>query len=44
MQRGHAVANGLPLLACNRTGFEADPGAQVDRTLMERDPHAILEG
>src|SRR6186997_743343 len=25
-------------------GFEADPGAQVDRTLMERDPHAILEG
>jgi NADH:ubiquinone oxidoreductase subunit F (NADH-binding) len=25
-------------------GFEADPGAQVDRMLMERDPHAILEG
>ncbi|HEV8053235.1 MAG TPA: NADH-ubiquinone oxidoreductase-F iron-sulfur binding region domain-containing protein [Candidatus Limnocylindrales bacterium] len=25
-------------------GFEADPGAQLDRTLMERDPHAILEG
>src|SRR5688500_3576961 len=25
-------------------GFEADPGAQVDRTLMERDPHAVLEG
>lgn len=25
VQRGHAVANGLPLLACNRTGFEADP-------------------
>lgn len=24
VQRGHAVANGLPLLACNRTGFEAD--------------------
>ncbi len=23
VQRGHAVANGLPLLACNRTGFEA---------------------
>lgn len=22
VQRGHAVANGLPLLACNRTGFE----------------------
>jgi len=25
VQRGHAVANGLPLLACNRTGHEAAP-------------------
>lgn len=25
-------------------GFEADPGAQLDRTLMESDPHAVLEG
>jgi N-carbamoylputrescine amidase len=25
VQRGHAVANGLPVLACNRTGFEPDP-------------------
>ncbi len=25
VQRGHAVANGLPLLACNRSGFEAAP-------------------
>ena len=25
VQRGHAVANGLSLLSCNRTGFEADP-------------------
>jgi N-carbamoylputrescine amidase len=24
VQRGHAVANGLPLLACNRTGHEFD--------------------
>lgn len=23
--RGHAVANGLPVLSCNRTGFEAAP-------------------
>jgi N-carbamoylputrescine amidase len=23
--RGHAVANGLPVLSCNRTGFEAPP-------------------
>ena len=26
VQRAHAVANGLPVLVCNRTGFEADPG------------------
>ena len=26
VQRGHAVANGLPVLACNRFGFEAAPG------------------
>ena len=25
-------------------GFEADPGAQIDRALMERDPHAVVEG
>jgi N-carbamoylputrescine amidase len=25
VQRGHAVANGMPLLACNRVGFEPDP-------------------
>ena len=25
VQRGHAVANGVPLLACNRTGYESDP-------------------
>lgn len=25
-------------------GFEADPGAQLDRTLMEGDPHSIVEG
>lgn len=24
-QRAHAVANGLPVIACNRVGFEADP-------------------
>jgi len=28
VQRGHAIANGIPLAACNRTGFETDPGAQ----------------
>lgn len=25
IQRGHAIANGLPVLACNRVGFEAAP-------------------
>ncbi len=33
VQRGHAVANNLPVLACNRIGFEADPsgtGAGAD--------------
>ena len=25
VQRGHAVANGVPLLSCNRIGFEASP-------------------
>ena len=27
VQRGHAVANGLPVLSCNRIGFEAAPRA-----------------
>jgi N-carbamoylputrescine amidase len=27
VQRGHAVANGLPLIACNRVGFEPAPEA-----------------
>ena len=25
VQRGHAIANGVPVLSCNRVGFEADP-------------------
>jgi N-carbamoylputrescine amidase len=25
VQRGHAVANGLPVLSCNRIGYEPDP-------------------
>lgn len=29
VQRGHAVANGLPLIAVNRTGFETDPSGQT---------------
>lgn len=30
VQRGHAVANGLPVVAVNRVGFEPDPSAQTD--------------
>lgn len=29
-QRGHAVANGLHVIAVNRTGFEPDPSGQTD--------------
>jgi len=28
-QRGHAVANGLPVVVVNRTGFEPDPSGQT---------------
>jgi len=30
VQRGHAVANGLPLISVNRVGFEADPSKVID--------------
>ncbi len=33
VQRGHAVANGLPVLVCNRTGFEPDP-TQTDHGIQ----------
>jgi N-carbamoylputrescine amidase len=29
-QRGHAVANGLPVISVNRTGFEADPSGATN--------------
>jgi len=29
VQRGHAVANGIPVVAVNRTGFEPDPSGQT---------------
>ena len=29
VQRGHAVANGLPVIAVNRTGWEPDPSGQT---------------
>ena len=30
VQRGHAVANGLPVVAVNRVGYEPDPSGQTD--------------
>jgi len=29
IQRAHAIANGIPLLVCNRSGFEADSSGQT---------------
>lgn len=29
VQRGHAIANNLPIMSSNRVGFEADPGGQT---------------
>ena len=29
VQRGHAIANSLPVLVCNHTGHEADPAART---------------
>lgn len=34
IQRGHAIANGLPLLAVNRVGFETAPGQQESGILF----------
>lgn len=30
IQRAHAIANGLPVLTCNRTGYEADDSRHTD--------------
>lgn len=30
IQRGHAIANGIPVIAVNRTGFEPDPSGQTE--------------
>ena len=29
-QRAHAVANGVPVISCNRVGHESDPSGQSD--------------
>ncbi|NPA28460.1 MAG: carbon-nitrogen hydrolase [Epsilonproteobacteria bacterium] len=30
IQRAHAIANGLPLVSCNRCGFEEDPSGVIE--------------
>jgi N-carbamoylputrescine amidase len=30
VQRGHAIANGLPVISVNRTGYEPDPSGQTN--------------
>ncbi len=34
VQRGHSIANCLPVLSCNRVGFEADPSGASDGMLF----------
>ncbi len=34
VQRAHAVANGLPVVVCNRTGFETSPAADAEGTMF----------
>lgn len=34
VQRGHAVANGLPVITVNRTGYEPDPSGQTGGILF----------
>jgi NADH:ubiquinone oxidoreductase subunit F (NADH-binding) len=40
--RAAAAESGERYVVAN--GFEADSGARLDRTLMENDPHAVVEG
>lgn len=30
LQRGHAIANGIPVISVNRTGYEPDPSGQTE--------------
>ena len=34
VQRAHAVANGIPVLSCNRVGSESDPSGQTRGALF----------
>ena len=41
IQRGHAVANGLPVIACNRVGQEPDPSEQSQGILFWGNSFAV---
>jgi N-carbamoylputrescine amidase len=41
IQRGHAIANGLPLLSCNRHGFEPSPDGHTAGTLFWGNSFAV---
>ena len=42
VQRGHAVANGLPVIAVNRVGHEPDPSGQTNGILSVSYTHLTL--
>jgi NADH:ubiquinone oxidoreductase subunit F (NADH-binding)/(2Fe-2S) ferredoxin len=41
-QIAHDQASDIKYLICN--GDEGDPGAYMDRTILESDPHSVIEG
>ena len=41
-QIAHDASGGTKYLICN--GDEGDPGAYMDRTVLESDPHSVIEG
>lgn len=41
IQRGHAIANGIPVIACNRIGLEPDPSGQSQGILFWGNSFAV---
>jgi len=42
IQRGHAIANGVFVAACNRVGHEGDPGLEFWGTSFIADPFGVI--
>ena len=42
IQRGHAIANGVFVAACNRVGHEGDPGLEFWGTSFVADPFGVV--